>query len=164
MVDSVHMLLKRWQNLEAEEVESFEEFTAIMSKVISRTAFGSSYIEGRDIFQIKIWKTTDEIESKGLENAICNAVLGIIEKREKKLNTGEMDDHAYDFLGSVLKAYRDPDESKRITIGDLVDKCKTFCIAGQETTNSILPWTLFFLAIHKDWQEEARKRGRCSWQ
>ncbi|KAK3441651.1 hypothetical protein EUGRSUZ_B01979 [Eucalyptus grandis] len=106
------------------------KFTAIMSEVIFRTAFGSSYTEGRDIFQM----------------------LG-----EKKLNIGEMDDYVNDFLGSLLKAYHNPDESKQITIDDLVDECKTFYFVGQETTNSILTWTLFFLAIHKDWQEEARK-------
>lgn len=178
MVDSVHMLLKRWQNLETKEVELFEEFTAISSEVISRTAFGSSYIEGRDIFQMlgelaiivsrnlfklrlpgisKIWKTSDEIKSNQLEKAIRDVVLGIIDKREKKLNAGEIDDYGNDFLGSLLKAYHDPDESKRIAINDLVDECKTFYLAGQETTNSILTWTLFLLAIHKNWQEEARK-------
>ncbi|KAI6684870.1 hypothetical protein NL676_030783 [Syzygium grande] len=68
-----------------------------------------------------------------------------------------MDDYGNDFLGFLVKAYHDQDESKRITIDDLVDECKTFYIAGQETTNTNLTWTLFLLAIHKDWQEEARK-------
>ncbi|XP_039161915.1 cytochrome P450 CYP749A22 isoform X1 [Eucalyptus grandis] len=178
MVDSVHMLLKRWQNLEAREVELFEEFTAITSDVISRTAFGSSYIEGRNMFQMlgelttiasrnifklrlpgvrNIWKTSDEIDSERLEKAIRDVVLEIIRKREEKVNTGEMNDYGNDLLGSLLKAYHDPDESKRITIDDVMDECKTFYFAGQETTNSVLTWTLFLLAIHKDWQQEARK-------
>lgn len=178
MVDSVHMLLKRWQNLEAREIELFEEFTGITSDVISRTAFGSSYIEGRNIFRMlgelttivsrnlftlrlpgvrKIWKTSDEIDSERLEKAIHDAVLEIIKNREEKVNTGEMNNYGNDFLGSLLKAYHDPDESKRITIDDVIDECKTFYFAGQETTNSVLTWTLFLLAIHKDWQQEARK-------
>ncbi|KAK3441655.1 hypothetical protein EUGRSUZ_B01987 [Eucalyptus grandis] len=157
MVDSVHALLDRWQKLEAKEVELFEEFAMITSDVISRTAFGSSYIEGREIFQINIWKTSDDIKSERLEKAICDALLGIIEKREKKVNVGEMDDYGNDYLGSLLKAYHDPDKSKRITIDDLMDECRTFHFSGQETTTSILTWTLFLLAIHKDWQEEARK-------
>ncbi|XP_039162916.1 cytochrome P450 CYP749A22-like [Eucalyptus grandis] len=178
MVDSVHALLDRWQKLEAKEVELFEEFAMITSDVISRTAFGSSYIEGREIFQMlseltivvsinlfklrlprirKIWKTSDDIKSERLEKAICDALLGIIEKREKKVNVGEMDDYGNDYLGSLLKAYHDPDKSKRITIDDLMDECRTFHLSGQETTTSILTWTIFLLAIHKDWQEEARK-------
>lgn len=177
MVDSVHALLDRWQKLEAKEVEIFEEFATITSDVISRTAFGSSYMEGREIFQMlseltivvsrnffklrlpgirKIWKTSDEIKSERLEKAICDALLGIIKKREEKAK-GEMDDYGNDYLGSLLKAYHDPDKSKRITMDDLRDECKTFHFAGQETTTSILTWTLFLLAIHKDWQEEARK-------
>ncbi|KAK2632388.1 hypothetical protein EUGRSUZ_L01624 [Eucalyptus grandis] len=90
-------------------------------------------------------------------DAIHYAVFGIIEKRKENVKTGEMDDYGNDFLGSLLKAYHDPDKSKRITIDDLVDECKTFYFAGQETTNSTPTWTLFLLAIHKDWQEEARK-------
>ncbi|KAF8038774.1 hypothetical protein BT93_B1353 [Corymbia citriodora subsp. variegata] len=121
MVDSVHALLERWQNLEAKEVELFKEFATITS------------------------------------DAIRVAVLGIIEKREEKVSAGEMDDYGNDFLGSLLKAYHDPDESKRITIDDLVDECKTFYFAGQETTSSTLTWTIFLLAIHGDWQKQARK-------
>ena len=40
---------------------------------------------------------------------------------------------------------------------DLVDDCKTFYFAGQETTNTLLAWTVLLLALHADWQEEARK-------
>ncbi|PRQ40596.1 putative 11-oxo-beta-amyrin 30-oxidase [Rosa chinensis] len=35
--------------------------------------------------------------------------------------------------------------------------CKTFYFAGQETSNTLLVWTVFLLAVHTDWQEEARK-------
>lgn len=33
----------------------------------------------------------------------------------------------------------------------------TFHIAGQETARTLLAWTIFLLAIHGEWQEEARK-------
>jgi len=39
----------------------------------------------------------------------------------------------------------------------MVDECKTFYFAGHETTNGVLAWSLFLLAIHTDWQEKARK-------
>ncbi|KAI6684874.1 hypothetical protein NL676_030787 [Syzygium grande] len=159
MVDSVHMLLKRWQNLEAKEVELFEEFTAVTSDVISRTAFGSSYIEGRNIFQMlceliiivsrnlfklrlpgirRIWKTSDEIESERLEKAIHDVLLEIIKKREDKVNTGEMDDYGNDFIGFLVKACHHPDKDRRMAINDLVDERKTFYIAGQESTDTTL--------------------------
>ena len=40
---------------------------------------------------------------------------------------------------------------------DVVDECKTFYFGGQETTNTLLVWTVFLLATNMDWQEEARK-------
>ncbi|WRX14261.1 Cytochrome P450 - like 10 [Theobroma cacao] len=45
----------------------------------------------------------------------------------------------------------------RTAFEDLVDECKTFYFAGQETTNSLLAWTVLVLAIHTDWQEKARR-------
>lgn len=52
MVDSVDLMLERWKGAEGKEVEVFEEFRFLTSEVISRTAFGSSYEEGRHIFQM----------------------------------------------------------------------------------------------------------------
>ena len=62
-----------------------------------------------------------------------------------------------DFLELLLKAHHDANVSRRITVQDMVDECKTFYIAGQETTTALLAWTILLLAIHTDWQEKARK-------
>ncbi|KAF8039209.1 hypothetical protein BT93_B1688 [Corymbia citriodora subsp. variegata] len=178
MVDSVHMMLERWKNLHGDEIEVYQEFTILTSEIISRTAFGSSYVEGRNIFEMlrkltviasrnlfqirfpgmsKLWKTNDELESEKLENGIHDAVLEIIRKRDEKVKVGELDDLGNDFLGLLVKASRSDDESQRITITDLVDECKTFYIAGHDTSNTMLTWTVFLLAIHPEWQDEARK-------
>ncbi|KAF8040368.1 hypothetical protein BT93_B2562 [Corymbia citriodora subsp. variegata] len=178
MVESVHMMLEKWKQREGKEIEMFEEFRLLTSEVISRTAFGSSYVEGRSIFEMltnlgllasrnallmrfpgisKIWKTVDEIEGKKLEKGIRDAILEIAKKREKKVKAGKADDYGNDFLGQLVKAYHDKDESKKITVDDLVDECKTFYFAGQETTTAMLTWVIFLLAVHSDWQEEARK-------
>ncbi|KAI8527488.1 hypothetical protein RHMOL_Rhmol12G0079200 [Rhododendron molle] len=70
---------------------------------------------------------------------------------------GEENNYGSDFLGSLIKANHDPDEKNRISIDDMVDECKTFYLAGQETTNGLIAWSIFLLAIHTDWQEKARK-------
>ena len=93
MISSVEMMLERWKNHQGKEIDVSEEFRLLTSEVISRTAFGSSYLEGK----------------------------------------------------------------KRFSIEDLVDECKTFYIAGQETSSTMLGWTVLLLAIHIDWQEAARK-------
>ncbi|PKI55149.1 hypothetical protein CRG98_024440 [Punica granatum] len=92
-----------------------------------------------------------------LEKGIRDAILRIIKKREEKIAYGELDGYGNDFLGLLMQAFLEEDRKKRITIDDVVDECKTFYVAGQETTNTMLTWTLFLLAVYTDWQEEARK-------
>ncbi|GMP94193.1 hypothetical protein CsSME_00043733 [Camellia sinensis var. sinensis] len=52
MISSVEMMLERWKQCEGEEIEVYEEFILLTSEVISRTAFGSSYLEGKNIFEM----------------------------------------------------------------------------------------------------------------
>ncbi|KAM4121311.1 hypothetical protein ACJW30_03G198500 [Castanea mollissima] len=178
MITSVEVMLERWKHHEGKEIEVFEEFRLLSSEVISRTAFGSSYLEGENIFQMlmkltllasrnthklkfpgisKFYKTSDEIESEQLEKEIFNSILEIIKKKEEKVMTEEVGSLGNDFLQLLVMAYHDTNSSPKMSIQDLVDECKTFYFAGQETTNSLLAWTVLLLAIHTDWQEEARK-------
>ena len=52
MVESVEMMLERWKPHESKEIEVYEEFRILTLEIISRTAFGSSYLEGKDIFEM----------------------------------------------------------------------------------------------------------------
>ena len=72
------------------------------------------------------------------------------------MKNGDSDSLGADVLGLLLNAHHDVDENKRVLIEDLIDECKTFYIAGQETSTSLLAWTMLLLAIHTDWQEKAR--------
>ncbi|KAI4312983.1 hypothetical protein MLD38_037765 [Melastoma candidum] len=178
MVDSVYLMLERWKGIKGNDVEVFEEFRILSSEVISRTAFGSSYEEGRNIFHMisqlatltvrnfhtwripglsLLWRMADEAEGYRLEKAIRAAILDVVQKREAQKNSGKMNGYGTDFLGLLLEANHEDDGSKKITINTLVDECKTFYFAGQETTNTLLGWTMFHLASHPYWQEEARK-------
>ena len=81
----------------------------------------------------------------------------MVKKREKKTMAGEKDSFGSDFLGLLLKANNEANKNQGISVDELIDECKTFYFAGQETTNTLLCWTVFLLALHTDWQEEARK-------
>ncbi|KAJ7953944.1 Cytochrome P450 [Quillaja saponaria] len=176
MIASVEMMLARWKQYEGKEIEVYEEFRLLTAEVISRTAFGCSYLEGQNIFEMlmkltllistsslkirfpgisKIFKTNDEIESEKLEKGIYAAITQMIKKREEYVKAGEVDSFGSDFLGLLVKAHHDAD--MKISIEDMVDECKTLYIAGQETTNSLLGWTVFLLAVNTEWQEAARK-------
>ncbi|XP_061995241.1 cytochrome P450 CYP749A22-like [Rosa rugosa] len=179
MIVSTETMLERWGNHEGKEIDVFEEFKLLTSEVLSRTAFGSSYLEGLSNFEkttelfsymykcssklrlpgiSKIFKTSDEVKSEKLEKEICETLLDIVKKREKKAMTtgGEDNNFGSDLLGFLLKTCHDSSDKNRISLEDLVNECKTFCFAGQETL-AVLTWTIFLLALHTDWQEEARK-------
>lgn len=104
----------------------------------------------------KFFKTGDEIESEKLDKAMRNSITEIIKKREKKAMAGE-ENFGSDYLGLLVKAHLDTNDSQKISVDDLVNECKTFYFAGQETTNGVLAWIVFLLAFHTDWQVKARK-------
>lgn len=52
MIASIEMMLDRWKQHEGREIDVFEEFKFLSSEIISRTAFGSSFMEGKDIFDM----------------------------------------------------------------------------------------------------------------
>jgi PHYB activation tagged suppressor 1 len=179
MIASVEAMLERWKENEGKEIEICEEFRILTSEVISRTAFGSSYVEGKHIFEmltklgliisrndLKIripgsrffFKSSDDIESDETKEIIDKSVMEIIKKRENKASTMEGGNERFgnDFLGLLIKAKHETKESTRITVDDIIDECKTFYIAGQETTTTLLSWTILLLAIQTDWQDRAR--------
>ncbi|KAL4308777.1 hypothetical protein GQ457_01G033230 [Hibiscus cannabinus] len=177
LIASVEAMLEKWKEREGKEMDIFEEIRILTSEMISRTAFGSSYlvgekffdmlnklsvIVGRDAMKMKIplidkfWKGADFVESEQLVKAIQDCVMEIVKEREEKVVSGEADNFGYDFVGILVNAYRDSDEKNRLSTEDLVDECKLFFLAAQATVNSLIAWSLMCLAIHEDWQEKAR--------
>ncbi|KAK9921875.1 hypothetical protein M0R45_030369 [Rubus argutus] len=140
MVASAETMLQRWKNHERKEVEVYQEFRLFTSEVISRTAFGSSYLEGKNIFDM-----LSKLGSLVFKNSY-KIRLPVISKLFKTSDEIEGD-----------KAHHNADDNSKISVDDIIDQCRTIYFAGQETTNSLLPWTVFLLALHPDWQEEARK-------
>ncbi|MBA0612371.1 hypothetical protein Godav_012978 [Gossypium davidsonii] len=178
IIASVETMLKRWKGKEGKEIEVFQEFRLLTSEVISRTAFGSNYLEGEKIFAMlnklsiimgrnlfntkiplisKLWKPADLLESEELAEEIKDCVIKIVRKREDKAVNGEADSFDNNFLGLLINAYHDSDENNRLSLEDLVDECKTFYWTGHDTVNALLAWVLLLLAIHGDWQEKARR-------
>ncbi|CAN0896337.1 Cytochrome P450 CYP749A22 [Linum grandiflorum] len=185
MIASVEMMLKRWENIshgggeQRIEIDALQEFRILTSEIISRTAFGSSYLEGQKVFELLmnmvsiisrnqfrvrvpglstilriIFRTGDEHESAVIQQEIKSIIMNMVNKRREENNsTGTSD-----FLGLLIKAYTDPDTKNRITMDDLVDECKTFYVAGHETTTSSLTWTVLLLAVHTEWQDRAREQ------
>ncbi|KAL5759322.1 hypothetical protein ACOSQ2_018160 [Xanthoceras sorbifolium] len=151
MIASVEMMLERWRQNDGKEIDVFQEFRVLTSEVISRTAFGSNYLKGEYTFamlmNVELVKKSDDTELDKLEQEIRESFMKMIKEREEKVKLGKLDNYAY----------HDTDKTKKISIDDIIDKCKTFYLAGHETTTSLLTWTILLLAIHTDWQENVRK-------
>ncbi|XP_061989394.1 cytochrome P450 CYP749A22-like [Rosa rugosa] len=126
-------MLGRWKNHVGQEIEVFQEFRLLTAEVISRTAFGSSYLQGQHIFEMlmklssllvnfdlklklpgisKFFKTNDEIEVEKLRKGIRNSIMEIVKEREEKAMSGEeAESFGSDFLGLQLKAYHDTNDN-----------------------------------------------------
>ncbi|KAL8549267.1 hypothetical protein ACS0TY_008206 [Phlomoides rotata] len=169
MIASAETMIENWKDYQGKEIEVCREFRLLTADVISRTAFGSSYLEGRKIFDlltklcalisrntftIRFWgierliRTKDEIEAERTEQLLHHSIMEIVKKRRYEVETGQTHSLGNDFLGSLL--------NNRVSTAEIIDECKTFYFAGQETTYSLLSWTTLLLAIHTDWQEKAR--------
>ncbi|XP_021311612.1 cytochrome P450 72A15 isoform X3 [Sorghum bicolor] len=172
----------RWENSMpsegSSEIDVWPEFQNLTGDVISRTAFGSNYQEGRRIFQLQgelaerliqsiqtifipgYWflPTKNNRRMKEIDLEIRKILREIIGKREKATRNGETNND--DLLGLLLESntrQSNGNASLGLTTEDVIEECKLFYFAGMETTSVLLTWTLIVLSMHPEWQERARE-------
>ncbi|XP_031280561.1 cytochrome P450 72A15-like [Pistacia vera] len=178
-------MICKWEKLASKEgsceLDVWPYLVKLTGDVISRTAFGSNFEEGRRIFQLQTELadlTLQAIQSayipgsrflpsesnkrmKELEKEIRALLMGIIKNREKAMKAGEATKN--DLLGILMESniteIRENGNNKNVgmTINDVIEECKLFYFAGQETTSVLLVWTLVLLSKHQNWQAGARE-------
>lgn len=93
-------------------------------------------------------------------------MLRLIDQRRRNSGCQSLSDECpNDLLELMIKAsLKDSaDESSpsssslAITANDVVEECKTIFFAGKHTTSNLLTWTTVLLAMHPQWQEQARE-------
>lgn len=84
-------------------------------------------------------------------------IRSLILRKESSMSNQE--DNADDLLSLLLQSKKkeNQQEGDGLTIDEVMEECKQFYLAGQETTASLLIWTVIVLAMHSDWQEKARQ-------
>lgn len=77
----------------------------------------------------------------------------MIHKKEQAMRNGEFRNN--DLLGLLLQCKGQSENE--MTVEDVIEECKLFYFAGQETTATWLTWTLIILSMYPNWQEKARE-------
>ncbi|CAN4097814.1 unnamed protein product [Withania somnifera] len=158
-------MINRWEELVSKrgscELDVADEFLNLGGDVISRAAFGSNIEEGRSIFllQKEFFTTTSNRKAKHIHKKMISLIKGIIEKREDDVQRGVSDND--DVLGLLLKARNEENKSKVVggrglSTDYVIEECKEFYFAGQDTPTALLSWTMVVLSMHPEWQDRAR--------
>ncbi|CAH2053696.1 unnamed protein product [Thlaspi arvense] len=80
---------------------------------------------------------------------------GIVNKRLRAREAGEAPSD--DLLGILLESNLEQAKGKGISTEEVIEECKLFYLAGQETTSVLLVWTMVVLSQHQEWQARARE-------
>ncbi|KAL5151417.1 Cytochrome P450 72A68 [Glycine soja] len=169
-------LISKWEGMLSSdgtsETDIWPFFQNLASDVISRTAFGSSYEEGRRIFQLLKEQTELTIQTflkvnipgwrrmKEINKDIEASLMDMINKRETALKAGEATKN--NLLDILLESnHKEIQEQGNKNVGmnleEVIEECKLFYFAGQETTSVLLVWTMILLSMYPDWQTRARE-------
>ncbi|KAJ4726551.1 Cytochrome P450 [Melia azedarach] len=178
-------MISKWEKLVSKEgfceADVYPYLVNLTSDAISRTAFGSHFEEGRKIFLLqteqaelateltrsvyipgsRFLPTRRNNRMKEIDKEIRASLIGIIKNREKAMIAGEAAKD--DLLGILMESnFREIKEhgnnkSAGMSINEVIEECKLFYLAGQETTSSLLAWTMVLLGKHQDWQARARE-------
>lgn len=155
------------------ELDVSPELQNLTGDIISRTAFSSSYSEGRRIFQLQVEQaslvmtnirkimipgymylpTANNRKMRRNNREVESILREIIGKRIQAMEQGEGTKD--DLVGLLLETNMRDDMG--MTIEDMIEECKVFYFVGMETTSVLLMWTMVVLSMHPEWQDRARE-------
>ncbi|OIW05528.1 hypothetical protein TanjilG_23314 [Lupinus angustifolius] len=177
-------LVKKWKSLlssssdESCELDVWPFIQNVSSDVLARAGFGSSFEEGKRVFELqremltltmtlfkfafipgyRFLPTYTNRRMKAIDLEIRTALMSIINRRLKAIKAGEPTNN--DLLGILLESnYKESEKTKGggMSLREVVEEVKLFYLAGQEANAELLVWTMLLLSKHHDWQAKARE-------
>lgn len=178
------IMIRNWEEMVAKtgsaEVDVYSSLNSLSGDVIARTAFGSSYEEGKRLFKLQEelvslafqgirsmsnyipgWSylpTKFNQKKKKLAREIKEMVKSLVINRQKLKQRGDSK-YKDDLLSIMLESNEKEIEESGVGLPmeEVVDECKLFLLAGKDTTASLITWTMVLLSQHQDWQSIARE-------